>query len=162
MNDPLRQLPATLFLFAACALALPVHAADKPRSSSFGNAKPSSPLLTRAQLRDCLGRQDRLRGRPEEMARRQAALEADRAEIERLGSALKEQAAALDRTSADAVGAYNEQVRARDKLIEDYQGAVPTFNTEAEALKSEQDAFASTCQNRRYDENDELAIRKGK
>jgi hypothetical protein len=162
MNDPIPHLPATLLFLVACVLALPGHAADKPRQSSFGTAKPGGPLLSRAQLRDCLARQNRLHGRPDEMARRQAALNADKAEIERLGSVLKEQATALDRTSADAVGAYNEQVRARDKLIDDYQGAVPAFNTEVEALKSEQAAFASACQNRRYDENDELAIRKGK
>ncbi|MGH8797552.1 MAG: hypothetical protein ACREXI_10880 [Caldimonas sp.] len=162
MNPPILHLPATLLFLVACGLALPGHAADKPRQSSFGAAKPGGPLLSRTQLRDCLARQDRLRGRPEEMARRQAALDVDRAEIERVGGALKEQAAALDRTSAEAVAAYNAQVQARDKLIDDYQGAVPAFNTEVEALKGEQAAFASACQNRRYDETDELAIRKGK
>ena len=162
MIDRTPRLPAALLLVGAFALALPGHAADKPREASFGKARPGGPLLSRAQLRDCLARQGRLRGRPDEMARQQAALDASKAEIERLGNDLKEEGAALDRTSAEAVAAYNSQVNARDKMIDDYQAAVPDFNAKVDALKGEQAAFANDCGNRRYDETDEIAIRKGK
>src|SRR5450755_1188996 len=84
-------------------VALPGGAADKPREASFGKGKPSGPLLTPAQLRDCLARQARLRAGTDETIREQTTLTANKAEIERLGPVLKEQMAALDRRSAEAV-----------------------------------------------------------
>jgi hypothetical protein len=154
---------AAFIAFVALGTALPAAAADnKPREATFGKGKASGPLLTPAQLRECLATQDRLRGRSAETTREQSTLAARKADIERLGAELKGQMATLDRTSADAVAAYNAQVQARDKMIDEYQDSVPAFNTQVEALKSEQASFAKACENRRYDENDEIAIRKGK
>lgn len=146
----------------AVGIALPGQAADKPREASFGSAKPGGKLLTPAELRNCLQQQDKLRTSTDEMSKEQGALAANKAEIDRLGVALKDQATTLDRTSADAVAAYNAQVDARDKMIDAYQGGVPAFNAKAEALKTDQAAFAKACENRRYDEADEADIRKGK
>ena len=39
---------------------------------------------------------------------------------------------------------------------------MPAFNTEVEALKADRAVHAKTCENKRYDENDEIMIRKGK
>ena len=75
---------------------------------------------------------------------------------------MKEQLATLDRTSADAVAAYNAQAAARDKMIDQYQEGVPLHNTEVEALKADRAAHAKACENKRYDEADEMMIRKGK
>jgi len=148
-------------LFGCTALA---GAADKPRQPSVAKGKTASqsPLLTQAQLRDCLAKQEQLRGHTQETARQQAAMAASKSEIDRLGVALKEQMATLDRTSADAVATYNEQAQARDKQIDEYQEAVPAFNAKVEALKAEQAAYSKSCESRRYDEDDEIAIRKGK
>ena len=159
-----RFLPRIAALLIAGALGLPTasHAADKPREGSFGKGKPSGPLLTPAQLRSCLEQQGRLRGHVDETTKQQAALEASKAEIDRLDVALKDDLAALDRTSADAVAVFNAQVEKRDKMIDDYQQGVPAFNTRVEAPKAEQAAFAKACENRRYDESDEISIRKGK
>lgn len=148
-------------LFGCTALA---GAADKPRQASAAKGKTASqpPLLTQAQLRDCLAKQEQLRGHTQETARQQAAMAASKAEIDRLGAALKEQMATLDRTSAEAVAAYNAQAEGRDKQIDEYQEAVPAFNAKVEALKAEQAAYSKSCESRRYDEDDEIAIRKGK
>jgi hypothetical protein len=159
------RAPLRLGLLLALAAALgsaPALAAEKVREGSFGKAKAGTPLLTRAQLRDCLAQQERLRTTTDEMARQQAALNADKAEIDRVGVVLKEQMATLDRTSAEAVAAFNAQAEARDRMIDTYQDAVPAFNTKVEALKADKAGFAGSCETRRYDEADELQIRRGK
>jgi hypothetical protein len=138
------------------------HAADKPREGSFGSPRANSPLLTRAQLRDCLGQQDRVRSASQALAAEQARLGASKTELERLGATLKEELVTLDRTNAEAVAAYNAQVEKRDKMIDDYQDGVPAYNAKVEALKTDQAAFATACGNRRYDESEEALIRQGK
>ena len=151
-------------LVAASFMSTPaVDAADnKARDAKPAAAKPAPLLLSPAQLRECLAQQQSLRGRADASERKQAALTASKAEIDRLGTTLKAQLDTLDRTSADAVAAYNAQVATRDKLIDEYQEGVPAFNTEVEALKADRAAYAKTCENKRYDENDEITIRKGK
>jgi hypothetical protein len=161
------RLPALIAALAAVAtLALPTAApaAGPAREAPPAKAKaPAGPLLlTPAQLRECLDRQQRLRASSDQSVKEQADLKASKAEIDRLGVVLKEQLETLDRTSADAVAAYNAQVDARDKLIDTYQESVPAFNTKVEALKAEQAAYSKACENRRYDEADEISIRKGK
>ena len=152
-----------LALFVALWLAVPgAQAADKPKESSFGKGKPGGPLLTRPQLRDCMARQERVRAQTDETVKLQAGLEQDKAEIAKNGLALKEQFAALDRGNAEAVDAYNAQAQARDKMIDDYEARAPQFNAKVESLQLERAGFAKTCENRRFDEVDEIAIKNGK
>ena len=163
-----RRSPASPALFAALAalaslaMATSAVAADKAREAPARAKAPAPLLLTPAQLRECLDRQQRLRASSDQSVKDQADLKASKAEIDRLGVVLKEQLETLDRTSADAVAAYNDQVDARDKLIDSYQENVPAFNTKVEALKAEQASYAKACENRRYDEADEISSPKGK
>ena len=138
------------------------QAADPPKESSFGKGKAGGPLLTRAELRDCMARQERVRSQSADTVKAQADLDKEKTEVTRLGAALKEQLAALDKTSADAVAAYNEQALAFDKRVDAYNAATPAFNTQVESLKNEREAFAKGCENRRFDEKDEIAIQKDK
>ena len=155
-------LPALLFGALLALMVTAGEAADKPREASFGKGKASGAFLTREQLRACLARQARLAQQDGELLKDQAALAAAKAEIARSGDELKLQLDALDRTSAEAVNAYNERAAARDKTIDDYEARVPRFNDRVEAGKTEREAFATGCDKRRYFEDDEIAIRKGK
>lgn len=150
---------AALLLAVCCLLAPPATFAQK-REGAFGRSRPGGALLKPAELRDCLARQDRVHAATQETAQQQTKLQADRSEIDRLATSLKEQMEVLDRKNADAVAAYNAQVATRDKLIDSYQDAVPAFNAKVEALKAEQAAFSQACEGRRYDEDDAAAIRK--
>ena len=148
---------------AALAFSLTAgQAADKPKEASFGKGKASGAFLTREQLRVCIVQQTRLAQQDAELQNDQAALAAAKAEIGRSGDELKPALAALDRTSADAVNAYNERAAARDKSIDEYEARVPRFNERVEAARAEREAFGKGCDNRRYFEDDEIAIRKGK
>jgi hypothetical protein len=155
-----RPLPAAFAaLLVVAAFGAPIALAQK-RQGTFGKAPPGSSLLRGAELRECLQRQTRIHAATEETTRQQAQLRADRTEIDRLGSVLKEQAETLDRKASEAVGAYNAQVQTRDELIDRYQNSVPAFNAKVEALKADQEAFAKACEGRRYDEDEAAAIKK--
>ena len=57
---------------------------------------------------------------------------------------------------------YNDASQARDKQIDDYQARVTAFNTQVEANKTDHDAYAKGCENRRFFEEDEISLKKSK
>ena len=139
------------------------HAADKPKKQgAFGTGKAVGAYLTRDQLRACLAQHAQTMRRDAALQQEQAALTNAKAEIARSGDVLKLQLEVVDRTQADAVAAYNEQAKARDQQIDGYQARVTAFNTRVDARQTDRDAFAKNCDNRRYFEEDEIAIKKGK
>ena len=79
-----------------------------------------------------------------------------------LGQSLKEQLAALDRSSQEAVDQYNGRAAARDQRIDALEARMAPFNARVEAVAAERAAFGKRCDNRRYDERDEIAIKNGK
>ena len=161
-QPPLQSLLNASIAGALLAAAFAAPAADKPKEASFGKSKGSGAYLTRDQLRSCLSQQTRLAGRDEELLKEQAAMATAKADLARSGDELKDQLATLDRTSPDAVAAYNERAAARDKEIDAYDAREPGFNERVEAIKTERETFGKGCDNRRYFEEDEIAIRKGK
>jgi chromosome segregation ATPase len=156
----LRAMTTRLLPIAVAALAglLAAHA----QAASFGDGKAKGPLLTRAELRECLAQQQRLRGDAEAMRSERERIEADKAELQRKGDELRDQLAALDRSSPDAVDAYNQRALDRDAAIDALEARMPPFNAKVEALAAAREAFVKRCENRRYDERDEIAIRNGK
>ena len=159
---PRRSRLKTLIAGGLLAAAFTTLAADKPKEASLGNGKGSGAYLTREQLRSCLSQQARLAQQDQDALKEQSGLAADKAAFERSGAELKEQLGALDRTSPEAVNAYNERAVARDKGIDEYEARVPRFNERVEATKAEREVFGKACDHRRYFEEDEIAIRKGK
>ena len=157
---PQRWLSSAL---CVAALTAPLIAtAQKVKESSFGKSKAGGPLLTRAQLRDCLAQKESLRVQGEQTLAPQAEFERDKAEIQRLGSVLKEELAVLDRSNAEAVEQYNAKAVARDKSIDDLEARAPAHNLRVQNLNAAREAFARACENRRFDETDEIAIKKEK
>ena len=148
----------SLVLLATCA----AQAADKPREAAFGKGKGAGAFLNREQLRACLSQQSRMAQQDADLLKEQAAVSDVQAVIARRGDALKEQLVNLDRSSAEAVAAYNGEAQTRDKLIDDYEARVTQYNSRVEAGKAEREAFAKSCDNRRYFEDDETAIKKGR
>jgi hypothetical protein len=136
-------------------------AADTTRNGSFGKGKAHGPLLTRAELRECLKVQERVKSLGEETTSTQAALDKEKAVVAEESKVLAERLAALDRTSSEAVNAYNADAQAHDKRIDAYNAQTPGFNAKVEALQGARAQFAKSCENRDFDEKDELAIRKG-
>jgi hypothetical protein len=153
------------FALAAILAGSFAQTADKPRTASFGTGlgkgKASGPLLTRSELRECMSLQARTRATAEELAAAQAALDREKSELAARSAALKEELTALDRTSAQAVDTYNASVQEHEKRVDAYNAKTPAFNANALALQEHRAAFSKGCENRDFDEKDEIAIRKG-
>ncbi|MEP7300495.1 MAG: hypothetical protein ABI699_03130 [Caldimonas sp.] len=142
-----------LLLVAGLACALVAGGAQPARKEAA--VKPSGgTVLTPAQLKDCLAQKERLRTQTDDALKDKASIEADQTEIARIGATLAEQLPTLDRTSADAVGAYNGKLAERDKLIDTYQAKVTAYNLKAEGVRTTKDSYEKACENRRYDERD--------
>ena len=89
---------ATLVLSLLGAAA---GAADKKAAASPAPAK--TPLLTMAQLRECVAQKDKLGKETDAAVKAKAEVAALKAGIDSSGAALAEQANTLDRTSDEAV-----------------------------------------------------------
>ena len=155
-------LPLVCAAFASSLAAPLAHGADKPvkKESAFGGGK--GPYLTKEELRVCLNRQTKVKAEDAAMLKEQAEITTVKDEIVRSGDELKQRLEAVDRTNAEAVAAYNEATQARDARIDAFQKRVDAFNARVLANQAERDAFGNGCNTRRYFEEDELAIRKGK
>jgi hypothetical protein len=155
------RLTTASFALALALAHLAAAAAEPARAGSFGKGKSNRPLLTRAELRDCLATQDQMRRLGERVVADQAALDKERTAITQSGTVLTERLAALDRTSVEAVNAYNADAQAHDQRVNAYNASTPTFNAQVDALKEARAKFTGSCENRDFDEKDEIAIRKG-
>ena len=152
-------------LGAACLVALAsplVVNAQKVKQGSMAKVKTGVPLMTREQLRDCMALAQRNRVEGEEILALPAQFELEKADLQRHGAMLTEALAALDRTSGELVAQYNAKAAARDKLIEAFEARATAYNLRAQQLQTDRAAYAGACENRRFDEKDEIAIKNGK
>ncbi len=115
--------PASLCLALAATLSASVSSAaeEKLKLGIFGNGKGSGPLLTRAELRECFGIQERVRSGSETAGAEREQLEKDKAELVRQGTELKAQLETLDRTSQEAIDEYKARALARDRAIDEFE-----------------------------------------
>ena len=144
-----------LILLAGMAVLPAAEAADKPPAkASTTPAAAKTPILTPAQLQACISHRERLHAQTDDALKDKATIEAEKAEIARLGTSLAEEMTTLDKTSETAVDAYNAKVGERDKLIDSYQARVTAYNTKAETVKATKESYEKSCENRRYDERD--------
>lgn len=148
-----------LLLSAALVAAGAQAAGDKLKLGAFGPGKASGPLLSRTELRDCLERMDRVRVGNDKLARERERIERDKADLLRQDEELKAQLATIDRTSEEAVTAFNNRVLERDKARGEFLQRTDAFNTEVGALEGERRQFAQRCENRRFDQDDETSLR---
>jgi hypothetical protein len=158
LDMPLLRRAATsrLASFAVCAAALvavPASAADKAKAAPQP-VKDKTPVMSPAQLRDCLAQKDRLHKDTDAAVKSKAGVDAMKAEIDSTGDALSSEGTTLDKSDADAVAAYNARVEARNGLVDSWKAKVADYNKEAEGVLATKDAYAKGCENRRYDDRD--------
>jgi len=159
---PFRSLLALILVAGLPALS-PAQAADKPPAKPApAPAAAKTPLLTPAQLQACVNHKERLQAQTDDALKDKATIEAEKAEIARMGTSLAEELTTLDRTSEVAVNAYNAKVGERDKLIDSYQARGATYNTKADAVKTTKESYEKQCENQRYDERDMNDLKRKK
>jgi len=150
---------------AAPLVATPSLAADaakKPAADAARKAPARTPLLTRDELRACMDAKARLHQEREETVQLQSQLNAEKAEIVGEGNALKDRLATLDRTNKELVEQFVESNNAHDKRIDAYSARSDAFNAKVDTLAADGEAYKRDCENRRFDEKDEKAIKSGK
>jgi len=152
-----------LVLLAGPAALAAAHAAEKaPAGAASAPAAQPNAILTPAQLQQCVNQKERLRAQTEDALKDKAAIEADKAEIARLGTSIAEERATVDQSDVAAVDAYNAKFDQRDKLIATYESRVNAYNLKAEAVKATKEGYEKSCENRRYDERDLNDIKRKK
>ncbi len=92
-------------------------------------------------------------------------INAERAVLEKEHGALeaeRQRLQGLQAARTDAVQAFNLKVRALDARVADWNRRNNAYNDANAAIESDRLAWSASCGNRRYREEDELAIRSGK
>jgi hypothetical protein len=158
----MHSVRATLLaLGAAVALLGSAAAADKTKPAPAPAPKKDA-ILTPEQLRDCVAQEQRKTKATDAALKAKAEIAADKAEIDRSGTALAQESGTLDRTSEDAVDAFNAKVDERNKRIEAYEAKVAAYNKDTEAIQTMDEAYNKSCANRRYDDRDLADIQRKK
>jgi hypothetical protein len=94
--------------------------------------------------------------------RERRAMNDERAALEKERPALEsERAAAVQMLEAE-VKAYNERLGGIDQRVQDWNRRNARLNDDTEQLEAERKDWVKTCANRRYREEDEIAIKAGK
>lgn len=155
-------LSAMGMMAIATALVWPVEAtAQMP----MGNAKSKGPgdrILTRDELRACYKQRDDLKVQRDALDSERSKLDAERADLVKEGAALKELFDALDRTSQEAVDNYNAKAKVRDAGVDAWNVRNGSAKDREKAFDETNGGWRKNCSERRYREEDEAALRKGK
>ncbi|HSC62822.1 MAG TPA: hypothetical protein VLD35_04255 [Caldimonas sp.] len=158
--SPARAAASAAVLLTAL-MAAGAHGADKkPAPPAAAPAK--TPLLTPEQLRDCVAQKEKVTKDTEAAVKSKAAVAAQKAEIDSTGKALEDEAATLDRTSEDAVAAFNAKVIERNGKVDAYRARAEAYNVEVESVLAAKDAYEKACANRRFDDRDLNDLQKKK
>lgn len=147
-------------LTALCALFL---AAGAAQADVVSEARMAPPALSPGELQSCVSQREHMAQAGDELASLQAALERDRAEIERLSEALDLRLGALDRHDEAAVGAFHAEMQERDLRILAHVDRLPAFHARTEVLKAEEAAWTAQCAGRPVPDpqEDGAAVRAG-
>jgi hypothetical protein len=94
--------------------------------------------------------------------REREAINAERVELENERAAIETERVRINSSRAEVVNAFNAKVAALDARVADWNKRNNAWNDSAAAMDAERTTWMSNCGNRRYREDDEIAIRQGK
>ena len=147
---------------------------NKPAKSTSASAVTKKPaalteappapgtMLTKDELRVCLKDKDDILAQRARLEKEQAASQAERDQIVAQTQILKNAMSTLDRTAPGVLDAHDAKVDAHEKRIDAWNQAHRQMLTTIEALNNKQSQWTTNCGEKRYREEDELAIRSGK
>jgi chromosome segregation ATPase len=94
--------------------------------------------------------------------RERTEINKDRAELETQQKALEAEKTKLSSDSEVAVRNYNTKAQALEARVTDWNTRNEAWNKDSKGLQGERSEWVTSCSDRRYREDDEIAIRKGK
>lgn len=159
----MRLFAALSFVLISTLVGSAASAADdKLRLGVFGSGKGSGPLLTRAELRSCLALRDSVGSGNDAAVRERDQLEQQKTALLRDREDIKAALEKLDMSNAEAIEQHKARAQAHDQATQGFLSRSDAFNTRVGALEADRASFKQRCDNRRFDQVDEEAIRKGK
>lgn len=93
--------------------------------------------------------------------RERRQLEADRAQLQKDQAALEAERTALGTSAQQGVADYNAKAQALDARVSDWNRRNAELVERANAVNQEREQWLDSCANRRFREEDEIAVRKG-
>ena len=155
--------PPSLLLLARCSHRSARRTPPRRQPPAARHAAREDSLLTPAQLRDCVDQKERLQAQTDDALKDEGGDRRREGRDRPQRHSLADEATTLDRTSEDAVDAYNAKVVERDKLIDTYQARVDRLQRRRpSAVLATKDSYEKSCENRRYDDRDLNDIKRKK
>jgi chromosome segregation ATPase len=105
---------------------------------------------------------EKQRNKRDEAQRLRQELEAERQELLRNEEALKLEAATVNRMNADTTNEFNARAAAHDQKVQAWNERNRAAAERAGAWQADNERWNGECANRRYLEDDEIAIQRGK
>jgi small-conductance mechanosensitive channel len=131
-------------------------ATASPPAAPAAKSKPN--VMTRDELRACLDERDKLQEVRARVLKEDAALNAQRAEIQKLDAEQAQKREALLTTEdAAAREAFSAEVAKRNQMVEDYKSRSLALVEQSKALDERRAAWLGRC-DRPFDEMDEAVI----
>ena len=144
---PSLRLAAAL---AACLAA--------PAGAQNLTLKKPPPLLSRAELRQCMDREDALKRRSEALRRAREQSQSVQADIADSARRLSEELRRIDASDAAAVDDYNRRSQAHDEVVAASNKRADAYNAAVESLNSDSADQMAACATRPYLHADKKAI----
>lgn len=94
--------------------------------------------------------------------RERSAIDQERELLEKERKDLEAERARLTGRGEQAVAAFNTKATALDARVTDWNARNTKFNETAAVIESDRETWVKSCANRRYREDDETALRRGK
>ncbi|MEK0417705.1 MAG: hypothetical protein RI949_1711 [Pseudomonadota bacterium] len=136
-------------------------APKKPAPATEAAPAPGT-MLTKEELRVCLKDKEDILAQRARLEKEQAANQSEREQIVAQTQVLKEAMATLDRTAPGVLDAHDAKVDAHEKRIDAWNQSHRQMLATIEALNKKQTQWTTDCGEKRYREEDEIAIRNGK
>ena len=138
---------------SACAQEQPAKKAAPGKGAKGKN------VMSRDELRVCLGEQDRLQQLNTRIKSEQVELDRQKAEVERIDAELAAKVGTVDPNDTATLATVKEQGTKRDALADAYNARLAALRDQNVKYESGRDGWVERCGNRDYDEMDEAAIR---
>jgi hypothetical protein len=129
-------------------------------AQTLGLKKEAPVPLSRAELRQCMDREDALQLRSAGLARAREEHDADMARISKSAAALAETLRQLDNYDQAAVDAYNERSRQHDAAVAALNKRTDAMNEAVGQLNADNADVMAQCNTRPYMRPDKDAILK--
>jgi hypothetical protein len=140
-------------------------AVKKPPSAApaASSAQPApGTMLSKEELRLCLKDKDDILAQRAQLEKDQAASQSERQQIIAQTQALKEAMATWDRTAPGVLDAHDAKVDAHEKRIDAWNKSHQQMLSVIDTLNKKQAQWTTDCGEKRYREDDEIAIKAGK